>query len=268
MKTYLVPTDFSQNAQHAADYAHAMALKSSAKIVLYHAYHLRDANDVVQSNADIDDMLSEETQSQLFLERERLLKNGEVAIEIEYGFGPSVENICTTASKCNAEIIIMGTQGTSGAMDTFIGSITSNVIDNAKIPVLAIPEGFDFDDVTNVTFAWDKGNVSSVAIASLKSFGESFDLPINVLHISDKNVSAQDVGIQTLLKDLGGNGEAIVENESFVDLGFDLFSYAKIDTILCTYLRKHSFIYKLLGKSVTKGVVTKANTPVLVLKEV
>lgn len=268
MKTYLVPTDFSQNARHAAEYALAMALKANAKIVLYHAYHLRDANDVVQSNADIDDMLSEETQSQLFMERERLLKNGEVAIEIEYGFGPSVENICSTAQKCNADVIIMGTQGTSGALDTFIGSITSNVIDSAKIPVLAIPEGFDFEDIKNVTFAWDKGTVSDSAISSLRSFGESFNLPVNVLHISDKKVSSSDVGIQNLLKDLGGKGEAIIENESFVDFGFDLFTYAKIDTILCTYLRKHSFIYKLLGKSVTKGVVTKANTPVLVLKEI
>ena len=40
MKTIFVPTDFSDNAEKALEFAVCMAKKENARILLFHAFHM------------------------------------------------------------------------------------------------------------------------------------------------------------------------------------------------------------------------------------
>ena len=50
MKTILVPTDFSKNADSALNYAIEFAKKENAKLILLHTYHVNFMNGDVPYN--------------------------------------------------------------------------------------------------------------------------------------------------------------------------------------------------------------------------
>ena len=47
MKTILVLTDFSKKAEHAAEFAFAIAEKTNAEIILYHSFPIPQVTSVI-----------------------------------------------------------------------------------------------------------------------------------------------------------------------------------------------------------------------------
>ncbi|HBY66519.1 MAG TPA: universal stress protein, partial [Flavobacteriaceae bacterium] len=57
------------------------------------------------------------------------------------------------------DLIIMGTNGATGAKEVLFGSNTLNVIRNVDCPVLAIPENFSFEKMKYSLFSLHHGSV-------------------------------------------------------------------------------------------------------------
>ena len=156
MQKILVPTDFSDNATKATDYAVALAEKTNAEIILLNVTTLLNSTFssrralIKEYNntrvAGIRDQLKE-------LQQSIAANSDKVKLTIKLYEGDVQDSILQCAKDENVDLIIMGTQGASGLKKIFIGSITAGIIGNTTVPVLAIPKKAEWKKLENILFA-------------------------------------------------------------------------------------------------------------------
>jgi len=83
-----------------------------------------------------------------------LLKVGLIDKEFRTGF-PG-EEILDSAKENEAELIVMGTTGDSSRIKKWFGSVSTKIMNDAKIPVLLVPDGARYQGVANIMFAFDE----------------------------------------------------------------------------------------------------------------
>lgn len=156
MKKILFPTDFSPAASNAFRYAHSLAEYLEARIDVINIFHL-PIGDVSNIPPEyIQKMLDE-------AEAETLEKIREFAkpclgrptcgeLKPIYGLFTAVE-IIDMAKQGEYDLIVMGTKGERGALERFLGSVTTDVMMKAACPVLAIPSETSFRPVSHIAYA-------------------------------------------------------------------------------------------------------------------
>ncbi|MFM7217569.1 MAG: universal stress protein, partial [Bacteroidota bacterium] len=115
MKKILVPTDFSNTAEHAARFAMAIAIKTNAEVVLHHAYVLPVYATDVPLVIPSDQELEKSSQEGLRALSSRLKKDFpviKVTEMVSEGFAEST--IPQAAAESGADLIVMDTRGASG----------------------------------------------------------------------------------------------------------------------------------------------------------
>lgn len=159
MKTILVPTDLSSNANNALAFADTIAKSQKAKIVLLYVY----VPTVGRYNS-ISGLIAEEIVSakkQALKKMEKLAEkyiSGKYSIAIEVH--DPVDTILAEAKKVKADLIIMGTHGATGLKKLLFGSNTAKVIAHAKTPVLAVPQRYRAQKIKNVICTSDLNDLS------------------------------------------------------------------------------------------------------------
>lgn len=138
IKKILVPTDFSDTAANALKQAILIAKKNKASIKLVHAVH-----SVAITGSELTVPTSEAFYNKVQKAALQQMKaittdNNGVDISYEVKMGNSEKVINHTASKEKFDLIIMGTHGTSGAKEFFIGSNAYKVVHNATCPVITV----------------------------------------------------------------------------------------------------------------------------------
>lgn len=141
-KTILVPTDFSEPARDALDYAVELAEKLDAKVHVMHAFELPlvgfpDGNMTI--TAEMATRITVAAQSALddILTRYRPRRVGLVTSLVQ---GDPREAVLTKAEEIGADLIVMGTHGRRGIARALIGSVAESVVRTSSVPVLTLRE--------------------------------------------------------------------------------------------------------------------------------
>jgi nucleotide-binding universal stress UspA family protein len=137
----LVPTDFSEYAHRALEYAAAMSDRFDAAVVLVHIYAspvipVPDGY-VIVSPTDLVDMRARLTDG-LDKEKARALAMGARRIETGLIDGTPWEQIVKAATDRACDLIVMGTHGRSGLSHLIIGSVAEKVVRKAACAVLTV----------------------------------------------------------------------------------------------------------------------------------
>lgn len=157
MKTILVPTDFSNNANNALKYANDFAKAINNKIVLLHSYL-----PLVGKYNMISGMVAEDIAIQKKSSEKKLEKVSSKYVKVPSShlvkIGDPIDEIIDAAQKSKSQLIIMGTHGASGLKRILFGSNTSDVISKSNTPVLAIPQRYRFKKINTIVYATDLNN--------------------------------------------------------------------------------------------------------------
>ncbi len=153
MKTIIVPIDFSVYSENALKVAAQLAKKENATIVAVHMMGLSDANLTKEHNSMEGMFFIKLTQKRFeeFLDKDYLegitvqqaVKNYKIFSELD-----------EVAKEHHADLIVMGSHGSSGIQEVFVGSNTEKVVRTASVPVLVIKNEHDFTS-TKAVFASD-----------------------------------------------------------------------------------------------------------------
>jgi nucleotide-binding universal stress UspA family protein len=277
MKRILVPTDFSANARNALAYARELAKSLQAEIILFHAYHIPYVHAEMPAGMyqTAIDEAQEETQNKLQeLGNSVLGKNGESAVAYQVGsrLGFAVETILSYAEEVEADMILMGTQGSNGLADVILGSITSSVIERSSLPVMAIPEGCNFQPFENWLFATNYDVADVESFKQLLTLAKPFSASIQVVHIqtggdeveeqqanSFKHVVQQEVAYDAISFE-------VIEAD---DVPSGIEAYTKNQQVdgLALVKRKRNFLSSLFHSSITKKLSFHSKVPLLVFQE-
>jgi len=139
-KNILVPTDFSEPAGQALDYAVGLAEKLGARITVMHTYEipvLGFPDGFLVATADVAGHILNGAQERLTalvgprkgrgVELTPLLKCGEAR-----------ETIVAVAEEIGADLIVMGTHGRRGLAHALLGSVAEYVVRASPCPVFTI----------------------------------------------------------------------------------------------------------------------------------
>src|SRR5690606_16064308 len=141
MKTLLVPTDFSENAYVAAEYACALAKISNQNVRLLHVYIALYSGYGEEGNS-VKQIRWAETESAEAMKSlvENLSRQfPEVDIEGECVKGFMIDVVTDKLKKGENSLVVMGTKGATNITESILGSTTFEVIKKSPVPVLVVP---------------------------------------------------------------------------------------------------------------------------------
>ncbi|MFD2968417.1 universal stress protein [Sphingobacterium bambusae] len=276
MKKLLVPTDFSDNAFLAAQYAAELCRKHKYSLHIIHFY-------TASSSAFADNELTEETEHTGVLKADITIKAWAERLKQQY---PTVlisfhnerglldEALAKEASRDGYAAIVMGTTGATADKNIFWGSNTALVTTKSPIPVIAIPNRPFAVDVQKVGLLTNFNQEELLTLQEFAhTFKETFDL--SLIHVFKESESASS--IHDRLDSWSFNVEEfsavrhieklvapVVKDDKDLDtipeVVAQLIEENHIDMILVSKSRK-TFIERLFTGSVSKAIALDLQKP-------
>jgi nucleotide-binding universal stress UspA family protein len=194
MKKILVPTDFSNEANVALNFAIELALKNNMGLKLVHVYEYPMSS--AYTSLDIggpNPMESEfvlksmDKNKALLEETADLLRDRGIQVEHELKVGNPFINISKIIDDEGIDLVIMGSKGSSGIEEFLVGSNTEKMVRHAKCPVLTIKRELKISDVKTIVFASNFKEVDEELINRLKQLQEFFSAKILFVRINTLN---------------------------------------------------------------------------------
>lgn len=156
MKKIIVPIDFSEHSEYALKTAAKLAKINNSEILALHMLEMSDimltASDGLQYEKAVYFYKLSEQKFEKFLEKDYLKDLKVTPIIKHFKVFSEVNDV---AHKNDADLIVMGSHGSSGVKEFFIGSNTERVVRNADIPVLVVKSSVVDVNFENVVFACD-----------------------------------------------------------------------------------------------------------------
>jgi universal stress protein A len=145
IRNILCPVDFSPTADHAADYAVALAEQLGASVCFFHAWEIpvyAMPEGALAFGVDVTARVDEAMQKQLDAVVARYA-NRKLVLRGRVASGAPAFEICRYAVELQADLVVIGTHGRTGLAHVLIGSVAERVVRTSPVPVLAVPRPKD-----------------------------------------------------------------------------------------------------------------------------
>jgi nucleotide-binding universal stress UspA family protein len=145
IKRILVPTDFSDSAEHALKYAVRLGKPFKANIFVLHVFHLQEylalLSDRDQVGSGTASEVLEAAKNRATNKLDELVRRSEdkeVAVLPILLVGVPFEEIVRYADERDVDLIVMPTHGRTGIAHLLLGSTAERVISHSVCPVLVV----------------------------------------------------------------------------------------------------------------------------------
>ena len=278
MKTILFPTDFSENALHASEYAGMLADKFEANVILLNIYSVPIITEY-QVPYNIDDFTMEmkavseknlATFTDKFIQTTGLSQQ-RISYKIEYGFVTDV--ILETAKNMEVDMIVMGTKGASNIIDKWIGTTAQTVMKQAECPVWIIPEKAKVNYPQKFLYAADLVDDEIMATQTLLEFVKPFEANCKIVHIDDNFTINPTQEVETKINELKEEFKdddnvfvRKIKRDDVVE-GLETYIESYKPDVLAFAVHDKSFLSKIFEQSVTNHFVYHADLPMLIFRK-
>jgi len=139
VRTIVVASDLSPNAEPALAWAKQLARQYSARLVLVHAFrpHPPAAPEFVRWPDERYEEIRGRLRAELGRQAETVRKGG-VIVDYELGVGAGFEVVIAAAERHGADLIVAGTRGWTVCKSLLLGSTAARLISHARCPVLTV----------------------------------------------------------------------------------------------------------------------------------
>jgi nucleotide-binding universal stress UspA family protein len=191
MKRILVPCDFSPTAQEAFMTAVALAQKSNGSVFVLNVVPLQALYEPnftgepvwMNVNPELAQELQNDARKAFNTMNSKLGKNARM-VEFESTVGGLIETIQSTIDSQKIDLVVMGTSGSSGLAEIFIGSNTEKVVRFASAPVLAVREAPDVNQIDDILLPTTCGLNQTAFISEVKKMQVFFKARLHLLLIN------------------------------------------------------------------------------------
>lgn len=287
-KKILIPVDFSDYSIKACEIGINHASKVGAEVMIMHAYFSPYFPSAIPMGDTLAYQVDEEESVQNVLKRvqidmqnicthiNRKIESGELP-KVKYDYvlreGLPEEEIISYCKEYRPTLIIMGTRGKSQKDMDLIGSVTGEIIEVNKVPVLAIPENVPFKDLSeakDIAFATSFNQRDLVAFDEFMEIIKAYGYRIHLFNISTSKNEWNEIRLSgareyfkkhypdadisyTVLAD----GDLLLAIEKFVrDEHIDIIA-------LSTYRR--NLLARMFNPSIARKMLFHTDVPMLVM---
>ncbi len=275
IKSILVPTDFSMQAESALKVAAQIAKKNNATIYLLHILEMPiHLTDLMASGAPAPAPEAvffmkqthkkfEEVMSQDYLEGIEIVET--------VSFEDVMHGIIDSSNKNNVDIIVMGSHGSTGFEELFIGSNAEKIVRTSKKPVLVIKDDCDLYDINDFVYATNFDDEDKPSLLAANDFAKSISAKLHLVWINTANgfktTYETEDKMNKMIADLNIENYTLnIYNDITVEKGILNFADSiKAGMIgISTHGRKG--ISHFINGSLGEDVVNHAKRPVLTFK--
>jgi len=276
MKKIIVPVDFSNHSNYALESAAILAKKYDAEII---ALHMLEISETILTKGETD--LQDETVFFLKLAEKRFTE----FLAQDYLEGVKVTPIVKhfkvfsevneVAKEQNADLIVMGSHGSSGLKEIFVGSNTEKVVRYSDIPVFVVknkPTNLSFD---NVVFASDFSESTVTPYLNASKLFEKLGANLHLIYINTpgdnfNSTSEMEKIVVNFLQKADGNLDKLSEVKYISDYTVEkgVINYANVsgaDAIAVATHGRTGFSHFLAG-SISEDIANHASLPVVTFR--
>jgi nucleotide-binding universal stress UspA family protein len=269
----LIPIDFSETAFIAIEHAAFIAQKFKAELVLLHVverhweqFNIIQPELVVPNPSEITQVIEkklEQVASDIFA------KYGVKSTAITSD-GSIFSEIVAVADEHNVDLIIMGTHGTKGFVQFFIGSNTYKVVTQSNCPVLSVQKHAESVNYKNIVLPIDDSMHSRQKVNHAISIAKAFDSTIHIigLHESggDKKFELKLEQIEEYIQKSGSRStRKIFKDTNQARVSHEYAKAINADLIIIMTDQDENITGRLLG-TYAQQIVNHSEIPVLSIR--
>ncbi len=263
MDKILFPTDFSNNALNALDYAIELANVFESEIVMIHAVKVPSKAGTMQV---LERKLVEDAEKEMenWVARAKNKLHNPDAIIAKIVKGNVLERIETIAKQFDINLVLVSAKGEGDAEDKYLGRVSAGLVKKTNIPILIVPIVYRFRPIKSIVFSIKFKRVSSPKVVEpLITIATKFDAAVSVLHVKtpefdpskDENLYLDDLPHK--LYNLEGNFIFNTTKAFIEDHPIDM---------LVAIRRKRGFFKNIIFNNGTKKKTFNSEVPFLVLQ--
>ncbi|WP_299183878.1 universal stress protein [uncultured Aquimarina sp.] len=276
MKNILLPTDFSENSRNAINYAMQFFNNELCTFYILHvqkaSVYMTDDLMTAPMNASVHQSVVNTSKQKLVELIEELKKD---TANQNYTFRAITDyDIFTDAIKQavkakKIDLIIMGTNGATGAREVVFGSNTLNVIRKIDCPVLVIPQGYLFENLKTVLYTIDDNDhFNAKGIEPLMDTLSKHNSSLRILKIKeDDTVTIAEFEDKKELKDFFKNINHTFHSITNVPSVLAIDSFVQIMQVdmNAMFIKKETFMERFFYGSETSKISYGTRVPLLIL---
>jgi nucleotide-binding universal stress UspA family protein len=278
MKQILVPTDFSECAGNATNFAVQSAEIFSAQITLLHSYEINSSlyTDYMGVNKEYNQTVFNEAKEKLTALKKRIEKTDGPAIDIVISTDSLQESIKKSVEEKKFDLIVMGTLGASGIKEKLWGSRTAATIGKSNVPVMTVPNDYVWKKPQKILFATNQFEENSVILDYIFEIAGLYMANIQVAVFTDEDddkagtfldnkrkISEYELFLKEHYKE-DTLTSAHLYGENFEETLQNFIKENDIDIlVMVTY--PHKFWNRIFNPSKTKRMSYHSNIPLLAI---
>ncbi|MHB1277107.1 MAG: universal stress protein [Bacteroidia bacterium] len=270
IKRVLVPTDFSEPAKNALRYAGLLAKLTQAEVKVLHVFNVPVVDPYMPG--DTLELLMQEVKAASETRMQELLTEFPgLTGETLHGF--VVDDITRYAEEWNADLIVIGTTGATGAAGAIFGSNASGVMAQSPIKVLSIPATYTEHKIPKkICYASDFTGREELPFQIFIDISKAWNTQLYVLHVlSDEPVFTSEKA-EAIYKRLAANTH-------FDTMSFDEISSSDVTAAIETYVQatnidilgmavhRRNLLERIFSRSKTRIIAHHAKIPLLSIKK-
>lgn len=280
MKKILITTDFSENAWNAIFTALKIYAEVDCQFYLLHAYEPSPLNLMGSKSQQRLGVIYDSLSKYSVQELEEVLsylkinhKNTKHHFTTLSKPGNIEDSVASAINENDIDLLIMGTQGATGAKEVFLGSNTVKVLNQIKnIPILVVPTGYNFQNLKSILFATDfSDSYKKNLFDPIIELSKIWNAGIEVVHVAiEFNLNDNQDAHKEVLKERLSGFDIKFKNipfENNISKSIDIYAKDKESSFLSILRHQHTFWEKVIGEAVVKKVAFHSKIPVLFLPQ-
>lgn len=179
-KNIIVGVDFSDCSINALEHAVTIAERANADITMVWANHLDYSKEIFSVEPENLIPEVEERFNRLIEKYQPNLEKNKIDFFI--GKGKVYKVICEAAEKKGSFLIVVGTHGSSGFEEFWIGSNANRIVSSSKLPIITIRGGVDVNrELKTIVMPLDSTKVTLQKLPITALLAKYFDSEIHIL---------------------------------------------------------------------------------------
>jgi len=272
MKKILVPTDFSIEAENAIKVAAQLSKRHRCELILLHMLDLPLSNIGDNAPADLPEAVFfmklahkkfKDIISKTYLK--------DITVTVMVDFHDISTGILETCKSHGVDLIVMGSHGSSGLKEMFIGSNTEKIVRTSEVPVLVIKNEHDDFNIEEFVFASDFENDNKETFKQATKLAEAFNAKIHLLMVNTvsnfKTTARAKVKIQEFIEGTHfTNYTTNIYNDETIEKGILNFAHIINADLIGISTHGRQGIAHFLSGSLSEDLVNHAKRPVITFK--
>lgn len=273
MKTVILPTDGSANAEHAMRYALQLQSGETTTFIIFQSI------DISAYGADVPltfSVLDAQEMERNLLDRVAPLlaefSKQPFTFEAKVAFGGVAPCIDELTEQRKIDLIVMGTKGATGLEGAIFGSVSAEVVSTTTCPVIVVPQQAELKLPKTILFAIDNKGLSSSEIAEpMLNLAKQTKAQLHLLHVLDEghviNVKEAIAGLQMehLLAEIPH--DYLFLSNADKALAIEQHVQANAVDLVVTVPRRNNFFDAIFHRSVTRKLAMHVKVPILVMHD-